>query len=98
MIILLILSVIFGIMSISLLLGKGSCLISGYNTANEEEKGKYNEKKLCRTIGIMLLLIAIATGLLAIVNNKQFVIGYTVFVVVNVIVSIIYSNTSCRNK
>ena len=35
------------IMGIVLLCGKGSGLIAGYNTASEEEKNKYNEKKLC---------------------------------------------------
>ncbi|MEG0277004.1 MAG: DUF3784 domain-containing protein [Coprobacillus sp.] len=43
---------LFGLMSIVFLLGKGSFLISGYNTASEAEKAMYDEKKLCRVMGI----------------------------------------------
>ena len=41
---------IFAVISIILLFGHGSWLISGYNTASKEEKEKYDEKKLCRDI------------------------------------------------
>ena len=34
-------------------------LFSGYNTASNEEKEKYDEKKLCRTMGIGMSIIAI---------------------------------------
>ena len=44
--------VIFAVFSIILLSGHGSWFISGYNTASKEEKEKYDEKKLCRTMGI----------------------------------------------
>ena len=43
--------VIFAVFSIILLSGHGSWFISGYNTASNEEKEKYDEKKLCRTMG-----------------------------------------------
>ena len=42
---------IFTVLSIVLLSGHGSWFISGYNTASKEEKEKYDEKKLCRTMG-----------------------------------------------
>ena len=57
------LSLIFGIMAIFLLMGKGSFLIAGYNTASESEKARYDEKKLCRVMGVGMMLIAF--GLLA---------------------------------
>ena len=38
----LVISIIFLIISILLLMGKGSFLIAGYNTASEKEKAKYN--------------------------------------------------------
>ena len=34
------------ILSVVLISGHGSWLISGYNTASQEEKAKYNEKKV----------------------------------------------------
>ena len=51
--------VIFAALSITLLSGHGSWFISGYNTATKEEKEKYDEKKLCRTMGIGMSIIAI---------------------------------------
>ena len=51
--------VIFAVLSIILLSGHGSWFISGYNTASKEEKEKYDEKKLCRTMGIGMSIIAI---------------------------------------
>ena len=50
---------IFAVLSIILLSGHGSWFISGYNTASREEKEKYDEKKLCRTMGIGMSIIAI---------------------------------------
>ena len=46
----LVISIIFLIISILLLMGKGSFLIAGYNTASEKEKSNYNEKKLVRIV------------------------------------------------
>ncbi len=37
--------IILGILSIVLIFGHGSWLITGYNTASKEEKEKYNEIK-----------------------------------------------------
>ena len=54
--------IIFAVLSIVLISGHGSWLISGYNTASKEEKAKYNEKKLCRTMGIGMSVIAAIGG------------------------------------
>ena len=51
--------IILAVLSIVLISGHGSWLISGYNTASKEEKAKYNEKKLCRTMGIGMSVIAL---------------------------------------
>ena len=51
--------IILIILSVVLISGHGSWLIAGYNTASQEEKEKYNEKKLCRIIGIGMSVIAI---------------------------------------
>ena len=59
--------IIFAVLSIVLLSGHGSWFISGYNTASKEEKEKYNEKKLCRTMGIgmsVITLLILTMGLL----------------------------------
>ncbi|RXI44978.1 hypothetical protein DP145_12600 [Clostridium tetani] len=85
---------IFTILSITLLLGKGSFLIAGYNTSSKEEKEQYNEKKLCRAMGIMLLSLTIATILL--ITNKIMSLYYGIFVVISSIAVTIYINTKCK--
>ena len=44
-------AVFMGILTVVLLMGKGSFLIAGYNTSSKEEKQEYDEKKLCRVVG-----------------------------------------------
>ncbi len=44
--------VIFLVISTMLLSGHGSGITSGYNTAPKEQKAKYDEAKLCRTVGV----------------------------------------------
>lgn len=61
--------VIFAVFSIILLSGHGSWFISGYNTASKEEKEKYNEKKLCRTMGIGMSIIAILALTMGLLEN-----------------------------
>ena len=39
---------LFAVLSVLFLLGKGSWLIAGYNTASEKEKQQYNKRRLCR--------------------------------------------------
>ena len=51
--------IVFAVFSIVLLLGRGSWLISGYNTASKEEKAKYNEKKLCRVMSCSVIAVLI---------------------------------------
>ena len=38
--------------------GKGAFLIAGYNTAPKEEKNKIDEKKLCKAVGNLFLILA----------------------------------------
>ncbi len=64
-IILLVIALLFLVISLFLLNGKGSWLIAGYNTASQEERDKYNEKKLCRAVGILCLLCCLLMCVLA---------------------------------
>ncbi len=54
------------IIGIVLCTGHGSWLLAGYNTMKKEEREKYDEKKLCRGAGILMLIqsaLCIAMGL-----------------------------------
>ena len=57
-ILLLIISLIVLVFAIIILTGKGDNLIAGYNTSTEEEKEKYNIKRVRICIGGMLLILS----------------------------------------
>ena len=91
--------VIFAALSITLLSGHGSWFISGYNTATKEEKEKYDEKKLCRTMGIGMSIIAILALIMGVLENilpAFFVYSALGIILIDVAVIIILGNTLCR--
>ena len=46
-------------LSIAFAQGRGTSLIAGYNTAAPEEKARYDEKKLCRSMSRLMLVLAL---------------------------------------
>ena len=90
--------IIFAVLSIVLISGHGSWLISGYNTASEE-KAKYNEKKLCRTMGIGMSVIAILLLIMGVFENilpAFFVYIALGIILADVVIIIVLGNTICR--
>lgn len=53
------LGVLMLVLGIVLMMGRGSCLIAGYNTAPEAVKKLYDEKKLCRSSGVVVLIASV---------------------------------------
>lgn len=49
----------FLVLSVVFSRGKGTPLIAGYNTASPEEKARYDEKKLCRAMSRLMLVLAL---------------------------------------
>ena len=92
---------IFVALAVTFLTGHGSSLIAGYNTASKEEKAKYDEKKLCRTFGVGMVVIAITILVTALLEDQlpmeaAYVIAGIIFV--DAIVMIILGNTVCRRR
>ncbi len=91
--------IILAILSIVLLSGHGSWFISGYNTASKEEKAKYNEKKLCRTMGIGMSIIAILLLIMELLESilpAFFIYVSLGIILVDVVVIIVLGNTICK--
>ena len=91
--------IIFAVFSIVLISGHGSWLISGYNTASKEEKAKYNEKKLCRTMGIGMSVIAILLLIMGVFENilpAFFVYIALGIILADVVIIIVLGNTIGR--
>ena len=92
---------IFALLSILLLSGKGGWLIAGYNTAPKEEKENYNEKRLCRICGAGM---AAVTGLMVIMEVFEDRLpassahAFGAAVVVICVIMVVLGNTAGRNK
>ena len=90
---------ILAAMSIALLSGHGSWLIAGYNTASKEDKAIYNEIKLCRVMGIGIMIITLLI-LIAELFEKVLPSNFTVVMIIIIIIDVvaieIASNTICK--
>lgn len=58
------------LVNIILFTGRGSNLVTGFNTLSKEEKSKYDKVKISRQTGVYMLFINI--GLIALVTYLQF--------------------------
>ena len=90
-----------GGISLVFLMGKGSFLIAGYNTASEKERRKYNEKKLCRTVGAYMALITVLV-LGAELLGENIPDWYLALVMggvfIGLIPTLLYANLGCKVK
>lgn len=92
---------LFAALSIVLLLGKGSWLIAGYNTASKEEKEKFDERKLCLVVGVGMGFIALLLFVTCFIWNKvpsYFPYVLLTLIILDALVTIILGNTICRKK
>ena len=91
--------VIFALMSIVLLTGRGAGLIAGYNTASKAEKSKYDKKKLCRVTGAGLSVITVLVLGMAIweeILPAVFAYIFLAITLIDCVVMIILMNTVCK--
>lgn len=94
-----IIGLLFTVMALVLLTGRGAFLIAGYNTASKKEKQKYDSKALCRFMGKILLPIGIATplvGICSIYGIDWIHRVYTFGIIALSAFAIIYANTGNR--
>ena len=91
---------LFAVISL-LLLGKGSWLIAGYNTATEEEKERYDKKRLCRVVGGGMAIITAVLAVMAVWQDSLPASFAGVFAAVTVLVAAaiaVLSNTVCKKR
>ena len=91
-------AVLFAIMGIVILIGKGDNLIAGYNTASKEERAKYDIKRLRGLIGGLLLVLAPAMFLLYGEPSTGRSFAFASLVLVLSIVVVILANTWAKKK
>jgi hypothetical protein len=89
----------FIILSATFSSGRGSSLIAGYNTASEEEKNNFDEKALCRFMGMFSMVLGLCYAFLAIsiyfLPKPWFYVSMVTFFAAT-IAGVIYANTGGR--
>ena len=96
-----IIAILFAVISIIFLCGRGSCLIAGYNTASKEERDRYDEKKLCRVMGRGCMVITAALVINAAFGESLPPIVQGIVPVVTITVClccILLASTVCRKE
>lgn len=92
---------LFIIIGVFMISGKGAFLIAGYNTMPKEEKEKYNEKALTTFMGKMMFALAFSmtfwAGSAALDIMWLFWVGLILFIGITFFM-LIYMNTSKRFK
>lgn len=98
MIVLSIVAAVLLVMGIVILIGKGDNLIAGYNTASQEERSKYNIKRLRGLIGGFLVALAPMLFLVEAGPAPGSVLAFSSLVVFLSIIIVILANTWAKKK
>ena len=93
------LAILFLVLAIVFLMGKGDKLIAGYNTASEEERAKINIKRLRVLMAILSVITAGYVSILPIIgdNPQDQMVGMFVFFAITIIF-VILANTWAKRK
>ena len=92
-------SILFIVLAIILLMGKGDMLIAGYNTASEEERNKIDIKRLRIVMAILMVITAVFCAILPLIgNNKTSQLAAAGIFIAITIVGIIVANTWAKKK
>ena len=91
--------ILFIVLAIILLMGKGDKLIAGYNTASEEERKKVDIKRLRIVMAILMVITAVFCAILPLMgNNKTSLLAATGIFIAITIVGVIVANTWAKKK
>ena len=99
MIVSIVFAVMFLVLAVIFLMGKGDKLIAGYNTASEEEKKEVNILRLRILMAIISVITAAYVSILPIIGNnvKAHMGALAVFFLVTIIF-VILANTWAKKK
>ena len=99
MIVSIVFAVMFLVLAVIFLMGKGDMLIAGYNTASEEERAKINIKRLRVLMAILSVITAGYVSILPIIgdNPQDQMVGVFVFFAITILF-VILANTWAKKK
>ena len=92
-------SILFIVLAIILLMGKGDKLIAGYNTASEEERKKVDIKRLRIVMAILMVITAVFCAILPLIgNNKTSQLTAAGIFIAITLVGVIVANAWAKKK
>ena len=99
MIVSIVFAVMFLVLAVIFLMGKGDMLIAGYNTASEEERKTIDIKRLRIVMAILMVITAIFCAILPLIgdNKNSLLVAAAIFVAIT-LVGIIIANTWAKKK
>ena len=90
-------AILFIILSIIFLLGKGDMLIAGYNTASEEERQKVDISKLRKLMAILSVIVAAFHGLVPFMgSNITKLISTGILILITLAIVILANTWACK--
>ena len=91
--------ILFIVLAIILLMGKGDMLIAGYNTASEEERKTIDIKRLRIVMAILMVITAIFCAIMPLVgNDKSSQLAAAGIFIAITIIGVIFANTWAKKK
>ena len=92
-------SILFIVLAVILLMGKGDKLIAGYNTASEEERKKVDIKRLRIVMAVLMVITAIFCAIMPLVgNDKSSQLAAAGIFIAITIIGVIFANTWAKKK
>ena len=92
------LAVLFAALGVVFLLGKGGFLIAGYNTATDEEKARYDEKRLNRCFAAFSFGISATVGLTAYVDTEEFALKAGLPLILILVAFLAVATAACKRR
>ena len=93
-------AILFIVLAIIILMGKGDFLIAGYNTASDTEKQQVNIKRLRLLMTVMMVFTALFCFFVSMLGNERMetVLTATGIFVIVTIIFVILANTWAKKK
>lgn len=90
-------AILFFIIGIIMLMGKGSYLVAGYNTMDDETKKKYNQKRITQATGGVALFTSLYFVMLSYVPSASVILTSLLVIVCLGVVVLINSHPYFKN-
>ena len=99
MIVSIVFAVMFLVLAVIFLMGKGDMLIAGYNTASEEERKTIDIKRLRIVMAVLMVVTAVFCTIPPLLGNDKnpILVAAAIFVAIT-IVGVIIANTWAKKK